>query len=50
MLNGFIKPKIFNIYDPDTIRVAENENKYLVYILKCITDFVNDKVNITNTY
>lgn len=44
MINGIRKPKIVNIYDPETAPICDFENKFLVYILAFIANTINEKV------
>jgi hypothetical protein len=47
VIYGLKKPVIVNYYDPDQAPVSEFENKYLVRILKFISDVLNDKYGST---
>ena len=42
--NGLIKPNISTAYNPDTATIGEYENRYLVLILKFISNYLNKMV------
>ena len=46
MIYGLKKPTLINIYNPETAPIGEYENKFLVYMLRTISDYVNNQVNI----
>ncbi len=44
MIYGLKKPTLINIYNPETAPIGEYENRYLVYMLRALSNYVNNQV------
>ena len=46
MIYGLKKPTLINIYNPETAPIGEYENRFLVCMLRTLSDYINNQVNI----